>query len=90
MDNKDLEPIQKEKKDHVIRTLTFEATEKGQKELAIKIIELEENGWKEINRVTETGKYKGGKGCCLFFIFAPLALLAGHKKDKIIVTFEKK
>jgi len=76
-------------KNRLIKTLTFEATEKGQKEMAVKILEMEKNGWKEISRVTETGKYKGGKGCCLFLIFAPLAFLAGHKNDKIIITFEK-
>lgn len=80
---------QNEGKKRIIKTLTFEVTTNGQREMAKKISIMEKDGWKETNRVTETGKYRGGKGCCLFFIFAPLALLAGHNKDKVIITFEK-
>ncbi|MDD4333264.1 MAG: hypothetical protein PHT51_04075 [Patescibacteria group bacterium] len=81
--------VRKENKVRILKTITFEVTEKGQVEMAKKILEMEKDGWKEINRSTEVGKYKGGKGCCLLFIFAPLALMAGSKKDKVIVTFEK-
>ncbi|MEA2088731.1 MAG: hypothetical protein U9O55_02750 [Patescibacteria group bacterium] len=86
--------IQKKKKEakekyKIIKTLTFEITQRGQKEMAKKILEMEKYGWKEKSRITEAGRYKGGKGCCLFCIFMPLVLLAGHNKDKVIITFEK-
>lgn len=85
----DSQSEQNKNKKLIIKTLTFEVSANGQKEMAEKISAMKKEGWKETNRVTGTGKYKGGKGCCLFFIFAPLAFLAGHNKDKTIVTFEK-
>lgn len=76
-------------KSRIIKVLTFEATKRGQEKMDQKVVEMEKNGWKEINRVSNVGKYRGGSGCCLFFFAAPLALLAGHEKDKVILTFEK-
>lgn len=76
-------------KSRIIKVLTFEATKRGQETMARRVLEMEKDGWKEVSRVTDTGKYKSANGCCLFFIFAPLALLAGHEKDKVILTFEK-
>jgi|GEM_PF-4332523 len=73
----------------IVKTVTFEVTGKGQKDMALRISSMEKEGWKEINRASKTGKYKSSNACCLFIIFAPLALLAGHDSDKLIVTFEK-
>lgn len=83
------EHIPKEGEIRLVKVLTFSVTENGQKKMVTEISEMQKNGWREVGRSSKAGKYDGGKGCCLFFIFPPLALLAGHTEDTVMITFEK-
>lgn len=71
------------------KTLQFPNTPQGQTE-KIKALEMETaQGWRVISETIVPGKFKGGKACFLFFIFAPCAFLAGHKNDIISITLQK-
>lgn len=71
------------------KTLQFPNTPQGQTE-KIKTLEIESaQGWRVISETIVPGKFKGEKACCLFFIFAPCAFLAGHKDDTINITLQK-
>lgn len=48
---------------------------------------LEERGYFVQNVERSKEPYNAGLGCCLFFIFAPLAFFA-RGKEKITVTYE--
>lgn len=81
--------VPKEGETRLVKVLTFSVTESGQKKMVTEISDLQKQGWREVGRSSKAGKYDGGKGCCLFFIFPPLALLAGHTEDKVMITLEK-
>jgi hypothetical protein len=67
----------------------FGVSERGQRKMAERVKALAAEGWKETNRATKVGKFKGADACCLGCLFLPLALLAGHEEDMVIVTFER-
>lgn len=48
---------------------------------------MAEYDWSVQSVQTIAGGYAGGKGCLLALLFLPLALLAGSKPDRYIVTY---
>lgn len=70
------------------KTLTFEDSTKGRKEMGKAVDELANEGWEiKSKEVTQQG-WSFGKTCCLGVIFFPLALL-GKKPNVIQVIMEK-
>jgi hypothetical protein len=51
------------------------------------IASMAAHGWAARSMAVTPGRYKAGKGCFLFLIFAPLALLAGNDPDRWTVIY---
>ncbi len=64
------------------KTLTFEDSEKGRREMAIEIDRLANEGWEVKSKEVAQQGWGFSKTCCLGVIFLPLALLG--KKDNVI------
>ncbi len=70
------------------KTLTFEDTFEGRKEMAKEIDLLSNQGWElKSKEVTQQG-WDFGKTCCLGVLFLPLALL-GKKENIIQIIMER-
>lgn len=70
------------------KTLTFEDSSSGRKEMGTEIDKLANDGWElKSKEVTQQG-WSFGKTCCLGIIFLPLALL-GKNPNVIQVIMEK-
>lgn len=70
------------------KTLTFEDTIQGRKDMGQEIDFLSNQGWEiKSKEVTQQG-WDFGKTCCLGVIFFPLALL-GKKSNVIQVIMER-
>ena len=52
----------------ILKTIEFGVSPKEQIRMNKELEELKKDGWEEISRSSKIGKYKGNKGCCLFFI----------------------
>lgn len=64
-------------------------TYKTEKEFNADAEKLKQESWQVKDVKYQKGEYQAGKGCCLFLLFAPLALFA-RGKEKIVVTYEKR
>lgn len=71
------------------KTLNFPNSQQGQKEKIKALREASAEDWKITSETITPGKFKGGKACCLFVIFAPCAFFAGHTEGEINVTLER-
>jgi len=70
------------------KTLTFEDTEQGRREMGQEIDLLSNQGWEiKSKEVTQQG-WGFGRTCCLGFLFLPLALL-GKKSNVIQIVMER-
>jgi len=70
------------------KTLTFEDTEQGRREMGQEIDLLSNQGWEiKSKEVTQQG-WGVGRTCCLGFLFLPLALL-GKKSNVIQIVMER-
>ena len=64
------------------KTLVFEDTVSGRKQMAADIDRLSNDGWEIKSKEVSRQGFSAGKTCCLGALFLPLALLG--KKDNII------
>jgi len=71
------------------KTLQFPNTPGGQAQKVLVLQRESAQGWQVVSETIVPGKFKGGKACCLFVIFAPCAFLAGHHDDVITVTLKR-
>ena len=71
------------------KTLQFPNTSAGQAEKVRALEKLTAEGWRVVSETIIPGRFKGGKACCLFLIFAQCAFLAGLKDDIISVTLQR-
>lgn len=71
------------------KTLIFEDTVKGRREMAKEIDLLSNEGWELKSKEVSQQGWDFGKTCCLGVIFLPLALL-GKKSNIIQVVMERK
>jgi hypothetical protein len=69
--------------------LKFPNNQQGQEEKLKALQEASSDGWRVISETITPGKFKGGKACCLFVIFAPCAFFAGHSDGEINITLER-
>jgi DNA segregation ATPase FtsK/SpoIIIE-like protein len=71
------------------KTLQFPNTSRGQAEKIRALRGESAAGWRIVSETVTPGAFKGGEACCLFLVFPPCALLAGHKKGQITVTLQR-
>ena len=70
------------------KTLTFEDTVQGRREMAQEIDLLANQGWEIKSKEVTQQNWAFGKTCCLGALFLPLALL-GKKPNVIQVIMER-
>src|SRR5450759_3395589 len=70
-------------------TTQFANDEEGLRQRNLYNAKMANAGWWIVSEGIEQGKFKGDKACCLFFIFPPLAFLAGRAAGVVTITFAR-
>lgn len=69
------------------RTVQFSNDGEGLQRRNLYNAQMARANWWIVSEVIEQGEFRGKKACCLFFIFPPLAFLAGRAAGVVTVTF---
>jgi hypothetical protein len=70
------------------RTLVFQDTVSGRKDMGVEIDKLANEGWEVKSKEVSPQGWDAGATCCLGCLFLPLALL-GKKNNIITVIMER-
>lgn len=71
------------------RTVQFPNDEEGLRRRNRYNAKMANADWRIVSEGIEQGEFKGKKACCLFFIFPPLAFLAGRAAGVVTITFAR-
>lgn len=70
---------------HFSKTVTREYSSSRDRDKDI--ARMTRDGWTPMQMTAMAGNFRGGRACCLFAIFPPLALLAGRTDDRWVVIY---